>query len=207
MARADLVDEEILGAMKAAGLVSIKYGMESGVQELIDACGKRLKIESVEKAVQISKSLGIQVHLTFAFGLPGETAETVQRTIAKAIELDPFSVQFSIATPFPGTSYYDALRDKGHVVVDDWSQFSGSTGAVHRTDALAKEDLDQCIKKACRAWDWHRLTSPSRWPRILRAASGDPKQALFTLARLVYTRIQEKRSPCVDPKTTGRIGT
>jgi anaerobic magnesium-protoporphyrin IX monomethyl ester cyclase len=187
MARADLVDEEILGAMKGSGLVSIKYGMESGVQELIDASGKRLKIADVENAVEISKKLGIQVHLTFAFGLPGETAETIRKTIAKAIELDPFSVQFSIATPFPGTSYYHDLSAKGHMIVDDWSQFSGSTGAVHRTDSLTKEDLDQCVTDAYRAWNTHLAKSPKRWPELLSRASRNPAQALRGLLKLIIS--------------------
>ena len=131
MARADHVDREILQAMKDAGLVSIKYGMESGVQQLIDASGKNLKIEDVERAVNLSKELGIQVHLTFTFGLPGETKETIKRTIQKAIEINPFSVQFSIATPFPGTVYFLSLKEKGYVLSENWEEYSGSTGAVH----------------------------------------------------------------------------
>jgi len=184
MARADHADREVLTAMKAAGLVSIKYGMESGVQELIDASGKNLKIEQVEDAVRISKELGLEVHLTFTLGLPGETKETIRRTIKKAVELDPFSVQFSIATPFPGTVYYETLKEDGRILSENWEDYSGSTGAVHRTEALTDEDLNQALMDALSAWTWHSLGSPCNWPSMIRRAVGHPKTYVRGLFRL-----------------------
>jgi radical SAM superfamily enzyme YgiQ (UPF0313 family) len=190
MARADLVDREVLTEMKAAGLVSLKYGVESGAQELIDASGKRLGLEQVEEAVRISKELGIEVHLTFTFGLPGETGETIRRTIRKAIELDPFSVQFSIVTPFPGTQYYADLVQKGHIVTKNWEEYSGSTGAVHRTDALNAEELNEALREAYSAWDLHRLLSRERWVALAWQAILHPRRALFTLYRLTHFRLR-----------------
>jgi len=191
MARADLVDREVLKEMKEAGLVSLKYGMESGVQELIDASGKNLKIEQVEEAVRISKELGIEVHLTFTFGLPGETKETVRRTIQKAIELDPFSVQFSVTTPFPGTTYYADLLKKGHILTKNWEEYSGSTGSVHRTDALGKEDLDKALQEADCAWDLHRLLSRARWSNLAWQGIVHPRRAISTLYKLAQYRLKQ----------------
>lgn len=194
MARADLVDRELLTEMKQAGLVSLKYGMESGDQALIDASGKSLRIEQVENAVRISKELDIEVHLTFTFGLPGETKETIKRTIQKAIQLDPFSVQFSIATPFPGTAYYADLAKKGHIISADWEEYSGSTGAVHRTDELDKNDLDEALKEACAAWDMHRFLSRDRWPRLAWQGILHPRRALITLYRLTQYKLTRNHS-------------
>jgi len=190
MARADLVDREILSAMKEAGMVAIKYGMESGVQELIDASGKRLQIEDVEKALRLSKELGIEVHLTFTFGLPGETKETVKQTIRKAIEMDPFSVQFSIATPFPGTEYFRALKVKGHILSEKWEQYSGSTGAVHRTDALSKDDLDDALCEAQAAWNLHRLTRSQRFPALILESMKHPVRAFAALQKVLQYHIR-----------------
>lgn len=189
MARADLVDREILGVMKDAGMCSIKYGMESGVQEIIDACGKNLRVEQVEEAVKISKELGIEVHLTFTFGLPGETKETIRRTLEKAMEINPFSVQFSIATPFPGTCYFDQLKEKGYVLSENWEEYSGSTGAVHRTDALTKEDLDEALREAYGAWDLHKVVSSNRWPRLMMEGIRHPRRAFHTVRKLVEFRL------------------
>lgn len=190
MARADLVDREILTCMKDAGMVAIKYGMESGVQELIDAGGKRLRIGDVEKALELSKELGIEVHLTFTFGLPGETRETVKRTIQKAIELDPFSVQFSIATPFPGTAYFRQLKEKGHIVSETWEDYSGSTGAVHRTDELSKEDLDNALCEAYAVWNLHCVTRAHRWPRLILQGIRHPKRAVSAMRKILEYRLK-----------------
>jgi anaerobic magnesium-protoporphyrin IX monomethyl ester cyclase len=190
MARADLVDREVLTAMKQAGMASIKYGMESGVQDLIDASGKNLKIEDVEKAVRLSKELGIEVHLTFTFGLPGETEETIRKTIQKAIELDPFSVQFSIATPFPGTTYFEQLKERGHILSENWEEYSGSTGAVHRTEELTKEDLDRALSEAYAVWDIHRLTSTQRFPRLIAQGIRHPKRAFAALKKVLAYHIR-----------------
>jgi radical SAM superfamily enzyme YgiQ (UPF0313 family) len=189
MARADHVDREVLKEMKDAGLVAIKYGMESGVQDLIDASGKNLQIEQVEEALKISKDLGIEVHLTFTFGLPGETKETIRRTIKKAIEMDPLSVQFSVATPFPGTVYYADLLKKGHILTDNWEEYSGSTGAVHRTNELTKSDLDMALQEAHQLWNIHLMASRERWPRLLLQGIKHPGRALATLNKMLRFRL------------------
>jgi radical SAM superfamily enzyme YgiQ (UPF0313 family) len=197
MARADLVDREILQAMKKAGLVSIKYGMESGVQQLIDASGKKLKVEQVEEAVRLSKELGIETHLTFTFGLPGETKETVRLTLKKVKEIDPFSVQFSIATPFPGTVHHKALEEKGYIQPVSWEDYSGSTGAVHRTEALSPEDLNQVLANAYSEWDLHRLGSMKHWPILIKNSLSHPRGSISRLFSLFRHKVSgDRESTC-----------
>ena len=77
MARADLMDEEILKTMKIAGLHALKYGVESSSQKLLNSCNKKLDIKKTEKNILLTKKIGIKVHLTFTFGLPGETKKTI----------------------------------------------------------------------------------------------------------------------------------
>jgi len=118
MARADTSDRETLQAMKDAGLVAIKYGVESASQELIDRAKKGLDLDRVEETVRITRELGIRQHLTFSFGLPGETWETIRKTIDLSKRLDPETVQYSIMTPYPGSSFYQDMqcgddRDRG----------------------------------------------------------------------------------------------
>lgn len=157
MARADTADREMLEAMADAGLYAIKYGVESGVQELVDAAGKSLDLNRVTETVRITKDLGVKVHLTFTFGLPGETEETIQRTIGFASEMDPDSVQFSIATPYPGTNYYDMAQESGMLVAQSWVDFDGADRAVLCTEALSPEELEAALKRARGLWRWRRL--------------------------------------------------
>jgi len=155
MARADTSDHETLKAMADAGLFAIKFGVESGVQELVDNCGKKLDLSKVREAVEICKQLGIQTHLTFTFGLPGETKETIQKTIDFAIELDSDSAQFSLTTPFPGTKYFDMLDEKGLLCSKNWADYDGALSAVIQSENLTIEELEAALEEANRRWNEH----------------------------------------------------
>nr|MBC8263824.1 radical SAM protein [Anaerolineales bacterium] len=157
MARADTADREMLEAMAGAGLYAIKYGVESGVQELVDAADKSLNLNRVKETVRITKDLGVKVHLTFTLGLPGETEETIQRTLDFATEVDPDSMQFSIATPYPGTTYYDMAQESGMLVAESWIDFDGADRAVLHTEALSPEKLEAALRRARRQWRWRQF--------------------------------------------------
>ncbi|MGQ9599809.1 MAG: B12-binding domain-containing radical SAM protein [Anaerolineae bacterium] len=157
MARADTADREMLEAMAEAGLYAIKYGVESGVQELVDAADKSLDLSKVKETVRITKDLGVKVHLTFTLGLPGETEETIRRTIDFAAQVDPDSVQFSIATPYPGTVYYEMARQNGTLVARNWTDFDGADQAVVRTATMSPEELEAALIKARRQWRWRQF--------------------------------------------------
>ena len=155
MARADCMDREILIAMHDAGLVALKYGVESGVQEVLQETGKSLNLQKVREVVEITRELGIKFHLTFTFGLPGETWETINRTMQLALELDPDSLQFSIVTPFPGSRYFEMLDKKGYVLSKNWEEYDGYNRAVIRTENLSSHDLERALKMANRRWKTH----------------------------------------------------
>jgi len=148
MARADTMDRELLTALKRAGLRGLKYGVESGSQEILDRCGKALDLEKVKQVVKLTKQMNIWVHLTFMFGLPGETRDTMEKTIGLALSLDPDSLQFSIATPWPGTAFFKDLEKQGFLMSRDFSKYDGSEVAVIRTEALSTDDLEEGLRSA-----------------------------------------------------------
>ncbi len=156
MARADLMDEKILDEMKSAGLYAVKYGVESAVQRLVDNAKKGLNLKKAEAMIKYTNKIGIKTHLTFMFGLPGETHKTIQKTIDFAIRMDPESVQFSIATPFPGTRYYKELDKKGMLVSKEWPDYDGNLKCVVKTEKLSSEDLQNAVKEAYKRWSEHR---------------------------------------------------
>jgi radical SAM superfamily enzyme YgiQ (UPF0313 family) len=180
MSRADTSDRETLKAMKEAGLKGIKYGVESGSQELVDAADKALNLEKVEEMVAVTRELGIHQHLTFSFGLPGETWETVRKTIDFAKKLNPETIQFSIMTPFPGSTFYKMLEKDGKLLTKDWSQYDGGTTSVVRTDALSGEDLEKALCMAYREWDWHKLTRPLTDFRQMKRLLSQPRHTWRT---------------------------
>lgn len=155
MTRPDVLDEELLVKLKNAGLWAIKYGIESGNQKLINQIGKNLDLRYAIKIIKKTHELGIKTHLTFTFGLPGETRATITRTIKTALKLDPYSVQFSITTPFPGTAYYDYVKKEGLLTSTLLADYDGNTKSVIRTKTLAPSKLVAARKRAYLAWNRH----------------------------------------------------
>lgn len=153
MGRADLVDKEILEKLKETGLSAVKYGVESGVQEIVDASNKNLNLKKAAENIILTKSFGIKVHLTFTIGLPGETKETIKKTVDFAISLDPESVQFSIMTPFPGTKLYSDLKTGGMLESDKLEEYDGNTKSVIRTDSLTGDELSAGQRYAYLRWN------------------------------------------------------
>ncbi|MBU1625928.1 radical SAM protein [bacterium] len=157
MARPDTSDEETLKALKDAGLRAIKYGIESGDQAVLDKSGKSLKLEKAEETIAITKKLGIKTHLTFTVGLPGETEDSAEKTLAFALKINPDSAQFSICTPFPGTQYFESAQKAGCLHFTDYSDFDGAGSAVIRTESLTSTDLERLLLKMQAAWRKHKL--------------------------------------------------
>ncbi len=155
MARADLMDLEILERMRDAGLFAVKYGVESATQEHLDRIDKNMNLRKTEEVIRLTKRLGIKTHLTFTFGLPGETKESIKKTIDLALKLNPVTVQFSIATPFPGTAFYKEMKEKGQIVSENWDEYDGNYKSVIASDSITKKDLEQAIRSAYRQWAIH----------------------------------------------------
>lgn len=121
--RVDTVDPELLKLMKSAGCIGISYGVESGDQTILDNIKKRITVKDIENAFRWTKAAGIETLAHFIFGLPGETEESIERTIKIAKKIDPDYAQFYCAIPFPGTElYYQAQKNKW-LTTNDWSKY------------------------------------------------------------------------------------
>jgi len=114
--RVDRVDLELLKLMKKAGCRSILYGIESLTQESLDSIKKGVKIEDIEKALKETHEAGIETRCSMMLGLPGETKESVEKTIALLIKWNPAFVQFHTTIAFPGTELYNNSEKYGRIV-------------------------------------------------------------------------------------------
>jgi anaerobic magnesium-protoporphyrin IX monomethyl ester cyclase len=122
--RANLADEEVLGAMKRAGCIRAAFGVESGNQAILDSVvDKHLTLDQVRSAFRAAKAVGMETIGFFIVGLPGETEATMDDTIRFACELDPVVANFSIATPFPGTDMYETVKAQGRLLAKTWDDF------------------------------------------------------------------------------------
>ncbi|MBM7866708.1 radical SAM protein [Heliobacterium gestii] len=152
MGRADLMTREALLELRAAGLQSMKYGVESADPKVLNDIGKRMSLEKVVEMVNFTRELGIKVHLTFTIGLPNDTAESIERTIDLACRMEAESLQFSIATPFPGTRMYALYERNGWITTKNWSDYDGAFKAVSRTETFSGEELEAYVALAYRRW-------------------------------------------------------
>lgn len=155
--RVDSVDEEIATAMKKAGCFLVKIGFESGCDEILLNMkkGARATTEQARKAAKLFKDAGIQVHGTFVFGMPGETHETIRKTIDFAKELDLDFVQFSVAQPYPGTEFYQIMKQKGYLNFKDWEDYLDDCGCIKPIFSypeLSADEMEQWLKVAYREY-------------------------------------------------------
>ena len=107
------VPRKTLEVMKANGLRLLLVGYESGNQQILHNIKKGLLVEVARKFSKDCHELGIVVHGTFILGLPGETRETIQETLAFAKEVNPHTIQVSLAAPYPGTFLYKQAKENG----------------------------------------------------------------------------------------------
>jgi len=125
-ARVDVLDEEVLSAMKRAGCSIISLGLESGNQRLLDMIKKNITLEQTRKTLEIIHKVGIKSRASFILGLPTETRAESRQTVRFAYSLPLDQVRFSIATPFPGTELWDIAVKEGRIDPEniDWTKLS-----------------------------------------------------------------------------------
>ncbi|MBV8912195.1 MAG: hopanoid biosynthesis associated radical SAM protein HpnJ, partial [Acetobacteraceae bacterium] len=97
------VPRETLKVLRDNGLRLLLVGYESGNQQILYNIKKGMRIEVAKKFTKDCHELGIKIHGTFILGLPGETKETIEETIRFAVEVNPHTLQVSLAAPYPGT--------------------------------------------------------------------------------------------------------
>lgn len=119
-ARVDIINEELLVAMKEAGVKAVTYGIESGSQKILDQMNKRVKVEMNYKAIAFTKKVGLQCYTDIFIGYPGETPETIYETGKLMSDAKPTGVNLALMCPFPNTKVYDLAKEQG-TLINDWS--------------------------------------------------------------------------------------
>jgi hopanoid biosynthesis associated radical SAM protein HpnJ len=131
--RANL-DADTIRFFRDHGLRLFLVGYESGDAQILKNIKKGISLEQMRKFTQGCHEAGVLVHGTFVLGLPVETRETIERTIQFAQELDVFSIQVSLAAPYPGTELYEQAMANG------WMKPAGA-GSIVRTDGFQEMPL------------------------------------------------------------------
>lgn len=157
-------DEEMIKAMSAAGCIFMKFGVESGNEDILKNIGKPLKPDKAIETSKLCRKYGIRTHATFTFGLDGETIETMKDTLRLANRIKFDYAQASITTPFPGTRYYSKLVEKGFLKDLEWDRFDGTSSCVFDTTFLTGKQIEDFRRKAIRSMVMHKIIDPG-WLR------------------------------------------
>lgn len=147
--RVDTVDFQMLEKMKKAGCYQVMYGVESAVPEILENMNKRITLLKVEETVANTKKAGLESRLAFMLGSPGETEETMEKTIGYSIKLDPDLVTYNITTPYPGTEMFKWAEEKGYLIHKNWSEYDLSKPVMELPTVSSKKVLSY-YKKAYR---------------------------------------------------------
>jgi hopanoid biosynthesis associated radical SAM protein HpnJ len=107
------VARDTLKVLKDNGLRLLLVGYESGNQQILHNIKKGMRIEVAKRFTKDCHDLGIVIHGTFILGLPGESKETIEETIRFATEINPHTIQVSLAAPYPGTFLHRQALENG----------------------------------------------------------------------------------------------
>jgi len=102
-----------LKVMRENGLRLLLVGYETGNQQILYNIKKGMRIDFAKRFAKDCRELSVTIHGTFIMGLPGETQETIKETIAFAKEVNPHTLQVSLAAPYPGTFLYKQALENG----------------------------------------------------------------------------------------------
>ena len=159
---------EVLVAMKDAGCVALKFGLESSDAKILRNIKKHINLEMCKRMVAACNQIGIETHATYIFGLPGETRATIKATTDFAFKLGTTTAQFALIIPIPGTVLFDQAKEAGWLTTLDWEKYDGCHGAVISYPDLGGDELLAAVRRARKKLIWKVLANPPQLFGYLR---------------------------------------
>jgi anaerobic magnesium-protoporphyrin IX monomethyl ester cyclase len=199
------VDYDTLAALKESGLRECATGFESGDDLVLINMRKGQNVAMQRKFMDNCRELGILVHGCFMVGFPGETRETMKKTLDLAIDLDPDSAQFYPVMPYPGTSAFQWAKDQGYLAThdyDEWLTGDGGHRCVMNLPGLTPRQIEEFCETAFREFHFR----PAYIARKLVQMVTNPREgkrsvnAGLNFVRYLFTTQREKEKPFEAPE-------
>lgn len=193
--RAD-VDYNTLKIMKEAGCRLVDVGYESGNDEILRNVKKGVNTDQMRRFTKDTKKAGLLILGDFVCGLPGETKDTFERTIKFAKELKLNLAQFSIATPIPGTKFYEQVKENGFLLVDDLEKSLDEKGfqkCIISYPQFTDKDIQKYADKAVREYYLRFSYVPIAFNTILRRNGLYELKTMMRSAKSLLKKLTRKR--------------
>ena len=187
--RADRMDDELASAMKEAGCFMLGLGVESADRRILGEAGKDQDVSAIPRAVASCRKAGILTMGHFIFGLPGETPETIEKTIDFALALELDYLQCYPAVPYPGTPLGDEAAEKGWATTRRWRDYDFGGASVLDIGTVTPAEVD-----AARARLFRKFYLRPRYVARQVAALGANPARLRGAGRFLTWMKQQRRS-------------
>ena len=187
-------DYETLKAMREAGCRLMIVGYESGDQQILKNIKKGATLDMAQRFTTNAHKLGLTIHGDFIVGLPGDSGESIRRTIDFAKRLDTETIQVSIAHPYPGTEFYDYVKQNNLITIDSMTDDQG-----HQLPNIVYPGLDRAelVDWVERFYGEYYFRPKAAW-RVVRKAifNNEDRKRLYKEAR-EYMALRSKRKQFV----------
>ena len=185
-------DDELLEKLQKSGCTTLSFGLESISRESLISMDKGWAVPAeYDFLIQNIRNHGIDVSTEMVVGGEGDTLESIRMT-KDFIEKNKISVpRFYILTPFPGTRFFDQIKEEGRLVNNDIYSYDG-TSAVYRPKNMTPDELTQAY------WELYSelFTIKSIIKRNIfrKEMLKTPARCIFNMGVNLYYRDQIKRS-------------
>lgn len=199
-ARTDCISAGLLKKMKRAGCHQILFGIESADPAILETVRKPIDLEQTRRAVRMVQRAGIEIRAAFMFGNPGETVESMQRSIDFAKELNPDIAVFNVTTPYPGTQMFNWALENGYLRTLNWDDYD-LANSVLELPTVSTEDINRMYRRAYRSF-YFRPRYLLR--RLLRMRSPSEIKMNYQALRSVFfvrdTAVRGQKSPAATQR-------
>lgn len=186
-------DHDTLKAMREAGCRLMIVGYESGDPQILKNIKKGATVQMAERFTKDAHSLGLTIHADFIVGLPGESRESLRRTIDFAKKLDCETIQVSIAHPYPGTEFFDYVKKNDLITIDSMTDENGHQLPNIIYPGLNRGELVEWVE---RFYGEYYFRPKAAWRVVKKAIVNNDIPRLYKEAR-EYLSLRAKRKQFV----------
>jgi len=193
------LDCETLRLMKKAGCRLVIVGFESSDEKILKNIKKGISLQNIEDFSKNANRVGLLVHADFIIGLPGETRETIAETKSLIKLLKPSILQVSVATPFPGTEFYDWAKNNGYLVTNDLNEYLDEYGrqkSVVSYPWLSAEEITNAVDDILRDYYLSISYVPVALKQVFRRNGFSEFKRLLYSVRAFTKRGSHKSTSC-----------
>jgi len=194
-ARVDTLDLETMKEMKKANCRLLIVGYESGSDEILRNIKKGFTVEQIKQFAKNARKAGLLVHGDFIIGLPGETKETIEMTKKLIREIKPDILQVSVASPFPGTEFYEWCKKNGYLITDDPNEYLDEYGHQKSVVSYPWLTADEIVKEVDRILKEYYLSLsyvPVALRQIFRKHAWQEAKRLWYSAKMFLRYIRKR---------------